>query len=315
MIKYCLIFQLLIYSLSSFGQNYEFKEPKNFKIEFGLLDSYSSNPKERERGDTISISYFDNAGNRIKTIHKSKGRIESISSFKYDNSGHKIEYKDYGRQIYYTITDSKTGKYIERCKWDSTQVVEIKKYQYENGLLKKSADYSSGKKLTDSTLYDYDLQKRVVKELSISYPDDNILAYFRPNSTDIDVDQQKQTKIVTYTKSCSYTKDQRICTYSDSSGIKSTDKATFRDGLIIKSIAHDSTGKFLKQELYKYNSNNQLIEYSVNDTGIGFYGEEFDMIIANRFKYEYDNDGFLIGEYHYNKEELIQKYYYKRIKK
>jgi hypothetical protein len=193
--------------------------------------------------------------------------------------------------------------------------VEIKKYQYENGLLKKSADYSSGKKLTDSTLYDYDLQKRVVKELSISYPDDNILAYFRPNSTDIDRDQQKQTKIVTCTKSCSYTKDQRICTYSDSSGIKSTDKATFRDGLIIKSIAHDSKGKFLKQELYKYNSNNQLIEYSVNDTGIGFYGEEFDMIIANRFKYEYDNDGFLIGEYHYNKEELIQKYYYKRIKK
>ncbi|MDX6181708.1 hypothetical protein SGQ44_05790 [Flavobacterium sp. Fl-77] len=313
MIKYSFIFQLLIYSLSSLGQNYEFKEPKNFKIEFGLLDSYSGDPKKL--GDTISISYFDNAGNRIKTIHKSEGRMESISSFKYDDSGHKIEYKDYGRQIYYTITDPKTGKYIEKCKWDSTEVVMLTKYQYQNGLLKRSDDYSSDKKLTYSILYDYDLQKRVLKEISMSYPEDNILAYFKPNSTDIDSDHQKQTKIETYTKLYSYTKNLRICTYSDSSGIKSRDTTIFRNGLIAKSITYNSKGKFLKQELYKYNTDNQLIEYSVNNTGIGFNGEELDMITANRFKYEYDNDGFLICVYCYDKEELLQKYYYKRIKK
>lgn len=313
MVKYCLIFEFLIYSLSSFGQDYEFKEPKNFKIEYGLLDSYSKN--SRKLGDTISVSYFDNVGNRIKTIHKSGGRIESISSFKYDNSGNKIEYKDYGRQIYYTVTDSKTGKYIERCKWDSTEVVMIKKYQYQNGLLKRSDDYSSGTKLTYSILYDYDLQKRVIKERSMSYPDDNILAYFKPNSTDIDSNHQKPIKMETYTKLCSYTKNLRICTYSDSSGIKTRDTTIFRNGLIAKSIAYILKGRSLKQELYKYNSSKQLIEYSVNDTGIGFYGEEFDMIIANRFKYEYDNDGFLICEYHYDKDKLLQKYYYKRIKK
>jgi hypothetical protein len=312
-IRYYLIFQFLIYSLNSFGQDYEFKEPKNFKIEFGLLDSYSK--KYRKLGDTISVSYFDNAGNKIKTIHKSVGRIESISSFKYDNSGNKIESKDYGRQIYYTVTDSKTGKYIEKCKWDSTEVVMITKYQYDNGLLKKSGNYTSGKKLTYSTLYDYDSQNRVVKELSTSYPDDNTLAYFKPNSTDIDSNHQKQIKTETYTKFCSYTKNLRICTYSDSSGIKSRDTTIVRNGLIVKSIAYNLKGRFLKQELYKYNNNKQLIEYSVNDTGIGFYGEEFDMITANRFKYEYDNDGFIICEYHYDKNKLLQKYYYKRKKK
>ena len=312
MTRYYMIFGFLILSLIVNGQDYEFKAPKNCILEIGLLDSYFQD--STVIGDTISVSYFDNKGNKTKTIQKSSGQIESINCFKYDNTGHLLEFKDYGRQTHQLLTDPKTGKEIETSQWDSSIVMSIKKYQYDKGLLKRIDDYSFGDKLDYSTLYDYDNQKRVIKELSISYPDENTLVYFKPNSTEIDWSRQKQIKIETYTKSCKYVKDLRICTYSDSSGIKSSDTSVFKNGLIVRSIAFDSKGKFLNERKYKYN-NQQLIEYSINDSGIGYYGRGFDMIAANRFKYEYDNDGLLIAEYHYDGDKLLQKYYYKRIKK
>jgi len=312
MIRYYMIFGFLILSLYVNGQDYEFKAPKNCILEIGLLDSYFRD--STVIGDTISVSYFDNKGNKTKTIHKSDGRIESINCYKYDNTGHLLEFKDYGRQTHQLLIDPKTGKEIETSKWDISIVMVIKKYQYDNGLLKRIDDYSFGEKLDNSTLYDYDNQKRVIKELSISYPDENTLVYFKTNSAEIDWSRQKQTKIEIYTKSYRYIKDLRICTYSDSSGIKSSDTSVFKNGLIIRSITFDSKGKFLNEKRYKFN-NQQLIEYTINDLGIGYYGYGFDMIAANRFKYEYDNDGLLIAEYHYANDKLIQKFYYKRIKK
>lgn len=302
----------MILSLSSYGQDYEFKVPKNCSLEIGLLDSYFQDPIII--GDTISISYFDNEGNKIKTINKSMGSIESIDCFKYNNAGQIVEYKDYGRQTHQILTDPKTGKEVETSQWDSTIIMMIKKYQYENGLLKRIDEYSFGDKLDYSTLYDYDNQKRIIKELNISYPDENTLVYFKPNSTEIDWSRQKQTKIETYTKNCHYIKDLRICTYSDSSGIRSSDTSFFENGLIIRSIAFDSKGKFLNERRHKYN-NQLLIDYLIDDSGIGNYGGEFDMLAANRFRYEYDMEGFLIAEYDYERDKLLQKFYYKRIKK
>jgi hypothetical protein len=312
MTRLYMIFGLLILSIYVNGQDYEFKAPKNCILEIGLLDSYFQD--STIIGDTITISHFDNYGLKTKTIQKSSGRIESINCYKYDNAGHLIEYKDYGRQTHQLLTDQKTGKEIETSQWDSSIVMMIKKYQYDNGLLIRIDEYSFGDKLDYTTLYDYDNQKRAIKELSISYPDENTLVYFKPNSTEIDWSRQKQTKIEAYTKSCHYIKDLRICIYSDSSGIKSSDTSIFKNGLIVRSIAFDSKSKFLKERKYNYN-NQQLIEYTINDSGIGHYGGGLDMIAANRFKYEYDNDGLLIAEYHYDGDRLLQKYYYKRIKR
>lgn len=312
MIKYYIIFGLLILSLYLYGQDYEFKAPKNCILEIGLLDSYFQD--STKIGDTISISYFDNNGNKTKTIQKSYGRIESINCYKYDKAGHLIEFKDYGRQTHQLLTDSKTGKEIETSRWDSTIVMMIKKYQYESGLLKRIDEYSFGDKLDYSTLYDYDSQKRIIKELNISYPDENTLVYFKPNSTEIDWNKQKQTKIGITTKTYDYTKDLRICTYSDSAGIRSFDTSFYKNRLVTRSVTYDSKGKLLNVRNYKYN-NQELVNYSIDDSGIGYYGGEFDMIAANRFRYEYDKEGYLIAEYNFENDKLLQKFYYKRTKK
>jgi len=164
MTRFYLIFGLLILSFCVYGQDFEFKAPKNCILELSLLDTYFRD--STVIGDTISVSYFDKNGNKIRTINKSHGLMESINCFKYDNSGHILEYKDVGRQNHQIQIDTMLRE-VETLHWDSSIVMTIKKYQYDNGLLKRIDDYSFGEKLDYSTLYDYDNQKRVIKELSV----------------------------------------------------------------------------------------------------------------------------------------------------
>jgi hypothetical protein len=289
-----LILGLLTYSLLSYGQECQFKQPKNCRIEIILSDLYYTSPQII--GDTISISYFDNSGNKIKTINKSDGQIIMSTGFKYDRLGHLVESIDYG--VPYVEDNQSIDPYL-----NESLITGIVKYEYENGLLKQINKFSHGNKPVSSINYKYDSKKRLISELSISYPE----TYYSLQSKEIDLKDKKETKLESLTKSYKYLKDKRICSYTYSSELNYVDTSTIKNGLFVKTISFDSVGHAQCEYNYKY-SNNLLIEYSVA-------GCEIDMIpAADRFVYAYDKDGFLIYEYYYNNDQLLQKDYYIRIK-
>jgi hypothetical protein len=300
LIRCYLIGGLLTCSLLANGQDYQFKQPKNCRIEITLLDSYFENPQII--GDTIEISYYDESGNKIKSIRIFEELIASSTSFKYDNLGNLVESLDYG-----VLIDSLPDKIYYNNNLDDWLIIRTTNYKYENGLLKQTNTYSRKNKLESSILYDYDSQKRLIKELNISYPDKTSLIYHNLNEYEIDWNNPERAKLKTYTTTYEYLNNIRISTYSDSSGLISSDTSTINDDLVERTITYDSKGKFLCENNFKY-INKQLIEYSV-------IGCEMDILIpANRFVYEYDKDGVVTSEYYYDKEKLLQKVYYIRIK-
>lgn len=285
---------LLTYSLLSYGQEYQFKQPKNCRIEITLSDLYFKSPQII--GDTISVSYFDNSGNKIKTINKMDGQIILSTGFKYDRFGRLVESIDYG--VPYVEDINSIDTYL-----DTSFITGVVKYEYKNGLLKQTNKFSHGNKPESSIQFTYDSKKRLISESSVTFSE----TYYTLKSDGIDWKDRKRTKLESLTKSYKYLNDKRICVVTNSTGLNDVDTSTIQNGLIVRTISYDSIGHPQCEDTYKYH-NELLIEYTVQ-------GCQIDMIpAANRFVYEYDKDGLLVSEYYYDNDQLLQKDYYIRIK-
>jgi hypothetical protein len=297
MMRNIFIICLLIYSYISFGQDYHFKEANNCKIEIVLEDLYFGD--STILGDTVLISYFDKSGNKTKTIDKFEGQISSMTNYSYNKFGQLIESKNYG-----ALVGNVPYKDFYVTHLDSSIMLNITKYQYENGLLKRTDVFSNKNELEFSKIIEYDSNKRIIKVSDIDYTKKDT-KFFNPKSNNFDI--MKNDKKNVNIQECKYLKNLKICSYSDSSGLLGTDTAIINNDLVLKSISYNSKGQLQCISTYKYDNNN-LIEYSVK-------GCELDMFPpANRFVYEYDNDGFLISINYYDENKLLQKNYYKRIK-
>ena len=292
--KYIILFGLVTYSSLSNGQEYQFKQPKNCRIEIILSDLYYEKPQLI--GDTISISYFDNSGNKIKTIYKMDGQIILSTGFKYDSYGHLVESIDYG------VLENGSSNSIDTYL-DTTLITGIEKHEYENGLLILTNKFSHGNISESSIKYKYDAKKRLINKSSITYPQN----YYELKSDRIDWKDKKESKLETCTYSYKYLNNKRVCIYTNTSGTNIIDTSIIQNGHVLKTIFYDSIGHPQCEDIYKYN-NDLLIEYSIQ-------GCQIDIIPdANRFVYEYDKDGSLLSEYYYQNNQLLKKDYYIRIK-
>jgi len=299
---------LISISLNSFSQKFDFKEPDNVKKKITTMDYYYPNPVRLS--DTIGISDYDSHGNTIRTIHFSDKLIQSNSLYHFDNNNRLIEYVDFGRRGYQTVTDPKTGKESEISEYDSTITILIKKYKYDNDNLKQLDWYEFGKNLTTSVIYEYDNSNRITKELQISYPNPNTLVYFKPNSTEIDWNHPRQENIEVNTKTCRYSGNFRLCEYFDSINLVSIDTTIFENELMKRNVIYRKTGERIFEALYIYNDQNKLIEYRTIDSGKSAYGGEYDMIASDKIKYRYDRNGYLVEEEYYVDNKISTKIHY-----
>ncbi len=315
MTKLRIITPFIIYIISCTlvnSQEYKFKIPNDLKVKITTNDSYSDGFEQV--GDTIEISFFDNNGNKVKTVYKSQGKIESNTIYRYDKNK-LIEYADKGRILHGMVKDSRTGEYIEVSEYDSTLIVFSKKYFYQNEKISRIEHYDFGTDLITKEFFKYDYQGRVIKHLTINFPNPHVLVYFKHNSLEIDWNHPKQTSIDTKTKICSYSKNMRITKYYDSTELLTIDSTFFNNDLVIKSCLHNAKGDILTQEFYQYDLINNLIEYKRIGTSQSIYDTPSDEMNGESVKYKYDTNGFLTSKEYYENGKVYYKQNYTYVRK
>jgi hypothetical protein len=237
------------------------------------------------------------------------GVVQSMEGFKYNDQNQLIYRKDYGRWYF-----GRNDKGEETKAWDSTLVVSVQKYYYEEDRLTREEYYEWDEERLDSkTEYKYNKNGNLTDELTIQYPTSNTI-YHKTNSVEIDHDSKPPSNAILLLSK--YETDRNIThvsRYENDSLVGNMKIVKNKAGKVYERFRLGKKNEIGSKNNYIYNDDNRLIEINSDSLGVDGFLHVYNPKLDPKAVYGYDENGFLTSKSYFKGEKLIssKRYLYK----
>lgn len=289
------------------AQEIQLLEPNGVQKKIVITDYYFPNGNTL-LGDTTKVLYYNANGKIDRTQLYTEGLIHSLATYQYEEN-QLVKYIDYGRRNIEYLAEYGSNEKSIYSDLDTSIIVEIKNYEYSNGQLKQIETLEFGTVVRNKQLFKYDKMGNEIEEQMTIYPAKNVIAYFEPNSAEIDNNQSERFQLVS--KTCVYEKGHKDCIYYDSNGITAKESiALDSKNRVLKSEILDVNGTLIEQKKYIYNSFDKYKTFESFSNGKSPYGWQVDYIESIKVVYFYDKNEILTTEKHYSESKLFAVIHY-----
>ncbi len=262
--------------------------------------------------DTLVHSYAVGPDGKILSRRDyNKDKVEAKEVYGYEN-GKIVSLKSYQEREYiYNDNASDTRQLPADFRWDNTKVTfEIKYIQGPYGIVSYKYFANPGNELLTDISYTYNPDGSLKREDIKTYPRSNAQGYLKPNGSSGN-NQSAPTSVYGRYKEFAYEPNLTTIYFYVNGKLTGTENIVrTTDGRITIRVLKNNKGKIIGRASCNYNTQGQLMEQLVNDTGEDCFGTGHPVIFDSEV-YSYNEKGRMVAKVAYYKGKLVHQLAYR----